>query len=123
MLRPTTYKYTERNVRGLALLIKAEEIDNCENIDLDQLRLESRPDAEDNDESNEGTPDGNDAEEGDDNNGSEEQEEGDKNNSEDIHDDIQPQEEEDNENNKDKERMLAPSSTGRKRMMPKKFLY
>ena len=123
VLRPTTYKYTERNVRGLALLIKAEEIDNCENIDLDQLRLESRPGGEEDDESNEGTPDGNDAEEGDDNNGSEEQEEGDENNSEDIHDDVQPQEEEENENNEDKERMLPPSSTGRKRMIPKKFLY
>ena len=123
VLRPTTYKYTERNVRGLALLIKAEEIDNCENIDLDQLRLESRPGGEEDDESNESTPDGNDAEEGDDNNGSEEQEEGDENNSEDIHDDVQPQEEEENENNEDKERMLPPSSTGRKRMIPKKFLY
>ena len=45
---PTSFKYVERNVRGLALLIKAEEREDFENHDLDQDRFH----AEANEDSN-----------------------------------------------------------------------
>ena len=36
------FKYTERNVRGLALLVKAEERQDFENVNFDMNRLEAR---------------------------------------------------------------------------------
>ena len=40
--KPTVFKYTERNVRGLALLVTAEERKNSENINLDDIRLSTK---------------------------------------------------------------------------------
>ena len=67
--KPTVFKYTERNVRGLALLVTAEERQNSENINLDDIRLSMKKNEEiikdkaestdeneeTNDDSNEGT--------------------------------------------------------------------
>ena len=36
---PLVYKYCERNVRGLALIMTKEERNQIENIDLDELRF------------------------------------------------------------------------------------
>ena len=47
---PTSFKYAERNVRGLALLIKAEERENYENHDFDLDRFQAPEDEEDHDE-------------------------------------------------------------------------
>ena len=37
--KPTVFKYTERNVRGLALLVTTEDRKKSENINLDDIRL------------------------------------------------------------------------------------
>ena len=47
---PKVFKYAERNIRGLALLIKAEERPEEENVDIDQIRF--RRNAPDDEEEN-----------------------------------------------------------------------
>ena len=37
--KPSMFRYTERNFRGLALLMAAEDTKNAENINIDDLRL------------------------------------------------------------------------------------
>ena len=39
MYKPSEFRYTERNVRGLALLVAAEDKKDAENINIDDLRL------------------------------------------------------------------------------------
>ena len=53
------YKYAQRNVRGLALLITAEERNDLQEIDLDEVRLAANNDAQE----EENLVDSNDAEE------------------------------------------------------------
>ena len=128
-LRPSKYKYQERNVRGLALLVKAEEIDNYENINVDELRLQDRPDEHDNsdhdgndgradeqdnieEEGNEDRDDDHEDNEG--HEGTDDHDEEDNNSNSEVKIDDQDQEE--------NERALPPTSSGRKRQIPKKFL-
>ena len=87
--KPSVFRYTERNVRGLALLMAAEDRKNAENINIDDLRLSapiSDSSADDDDDQMK------------DNESSDEQ-----------------------ETNQNALKALNPSSTGRRRFLPKKF--
>ena len=46
------YKYAERNVRGLALVVTAQERKDIEEVDLDEIRFKKRNDVSDTEESN-----------------------------------------------------------------------
>ena len=42
-LVPSTYKYAERNVRNLALVVTAQECEEIETINIDEIRALNRP--------------------------------------------------------------------------------
>ena len=143
---PSVFKYTERNVRGLALLVKAEERSEIEDIDLDEVRFANIPADEDN-EVNDNNSDGNDEDRNevndaatvrDDHNITSEEEiieEDQQNEAIDEESDIEEiarnssehEEESDNSeddsgNNNKKTRILDPSSSGRRRWIPAKYV-
>ena len=137
--RPGEYKYIERSVRGLALLVTSEDRKKSEEIDIDVLRqtmkkketvetIEEDPKTEENssDDSNEvevnsknddtdsEAAENNDAESNDDEN----DDSGNKK-------DVEKKDLEEVKKTQSKEaqkKLLPPSSTGRMRFLPRKFM-
>ena len=132
---PKVYKYAERNIRGLALLIKAEERPEEENVDIDQIRF--RRNAPDDEEEN----NKNSSEEKEKEDDSENQEvevdadeeekteqnevtDSDEGEKEDAVQTIDDEVEAENDVQKEDpraDRILEPTSSGRTRYRPKKF--
>ena len=94
--KPSQFRYTERNVRGLALLVAAEDRDKTENINIDDLRLSV------------------------DNNETSDQED-DPNVSDTVDDSTKDNDSNNINTSKKTLKALIPSSTGRKRFQPKKL--
>ena len=94
--KPSVFRYTERNVRGLALLVAAEDKEKTENINVDNLRhsISETSDQEDDPNASDTVDDSN--------------KDNDSNNI--------------NTSNKNALKTLIPSSTGRTRFQPKKFI-
>ena len=138
-IKPNVFKYAERNVRGLALLVKSEERPELEDIDLDQIRFaanvpdeatetldEESNDVDDTTPSHEAVEDNDNIEivanddlssEGE--NEIDDQHEASNSNSDHYDDETKNSSSEDESM---KARILAPSSSGRKRYLPKRLL-
>ena len=132
--RPSDYKYIERNVRGLALLITAEDRKSTENINIDNVRLSlKKPSKNPNEAEDERIED---VEAEDEHSEAENSKEKDSSEEEEIVDvgSVQEnKEEEEISNSKENDveekskkvesnrTSLPPSSTGRLRFLPRKF--
>ena len=139
------YKYAQRNVRGLALLITAEERNELQEIDLDEVRLVANNDAQEEEnlvDSNiaeeRGIVDSKDAEEKGIVDSNDEQKETfiddqdfphDDENSEDVSNEEEHSSEDDDveptipakPNLSDVRKVLPPTSSGRRRFLPKRL--
>ena len=104
---PNVYKYLERNVRGLAMLVTVEERKNLESINLDDLRLPKIKDTEANETSK------------DDSNAAFEAVEDEK--ATQVNEVDVPEEENVEKEVNENLIQLHPSSTGRKRWLPSRF--
>ena len=106
-LKPMHYKYAERNVRGLALLLTAEErrnVEKGETMNFDVIRSQEMSDSESNTHENDDSEEAND----------EPQDEKEVNN---IHSDKEDK----TANSIDQARQLIPTSSGRRRFKPSKL--
>ena len=103
------FKYTERNVRGLALLVTAQERLQTETVDVDLKRFDTRIKSEEETEAE----DEEESEEKDETDEAEEVEE--------TNDSEVEEEEETKKDLKKEKRKLPPSSMGRKRFKPDRF--
>ena len=137
--RPGEYKYIERSVRGLALLVTSEDRKKSEEIDIDVLRQtmkkkETVETIEENSETEESSnDDSNEVEVNskNDNTDSEVEENNDAESNDDENDDSGNKkdvekkdldEKKKTESKEAKKKLLPPSSTGRMRFLPRKFM-
>ena len=135
---PNPYKYAERNVRGLALVVTAQERNKVENIDLDTNRFDKNVSTEDStdkeDSANEKNKEDSDNEKDKDESSlkNEDSESNDEQfsqvnpleeDSSFVNEDVRSLEKENLQVDKDtrNSRVLAPSSVGRKRWKPNKL--
>ena len=132
--RPSDYKYIERNVRGLALLITAEDRKSTENINIDNVRLSMKKSCKNPNEAEderikdlEAEDEHSEAENSIEKDSSEEEEivdvESDQENKaeEEISNSKENNVEEKSKKVESNRTILPPSSTGRVRFLPKKF--